>query len=334
MPRWTRRKLLKTSLAASAGALATNALPALAEGTTHTNNLLPDSSVIDSSSPRERLLLDFGWRFQLGHANDPVKDFGFGARRRESQFAKSGHLLPVTRLDFDNVNWRAIDLPHDWAVELPFTDAPLVFHHGAKPVGREYPETSVGWYRRTFELPKTDAGKRISVEFDGAFRDAMVMFNGHYIGQNFSGYAPFRFDLTDFVNFGDRNVLVVRVDATFGEGWFYEGAGIYRHVWLTKTNPLHIAQWGTFVRSEVSGQAATIRISTEVENESDQNVTCRVSSRIVNDQGKLIALAYLITFRCYGTWRHGSTPYLWTEEQLQRAIEYVVSGKDGEPFVK
>ena len=289
MPRWTRRKLLKTSLAASAGALATNALPALAEGATHTNNLLPDSSVIDPSSPRERLLLDFGWRFQFGHANDAAKDFGLGARRRESQFAKSGNFLPVTRSDFDDRDWRKIDLPHDWAVELPFKEAPLLFHHGAKPVGREYPETSIGWYRRVFELPKTDGGKIIAVEFDGVFRDAMVMFNGHYIGENASGYVPFRFDLTDFVNFGDKNVLVVRVDATLGEGWFYEGAGIYRHVWLTKTDPLHLAQWGTFVRSEIRGSSAMVSSSTEVANESDQSRNFRLTSQIVNDAGKRIA---------------------------------------------
>ena len=162
----------------------------------------------------------------------------------------------------------------------------------------------------------------------------MVMFNGHYIGENASGYVPFRFDLTDFVNFGDKNVLVVRVDATLGEGWFYEGAGIYRHVWLTKTNPLHIAHWGTFVRSEVRGQSATIRISTAVENESDQNLACRVSSRIVNDLGKQIASAPAasatisswdsFTVESQATISH---PLLWSIEEpnLYRAIMTVES---------
>jgi beta-galactosidase len=117
----------------------------------------------------------------------------------------------------------------------------------------------------------------------------MVLFNGHYLGENFSGYAPFRLDITDFANLGDKNVLAVRVDATLGEGWFYEGAGIYRHVWLTKTDPLHVRQWGNYVRSEVRGSAATVFISTEVENESDQEKTCRVTSRIVDADGKLIA---------------------------------------------
>ena len=137
-----------------------------------------------SSLPRERLLLDFGWRFQFGHADDAAKDFGLGARRRELQFAKSGGFLPVTRTNFDDSGWKSIDLPHDWAVELPFKEAPVLFNQGAKPIGREYPETSIGWYRRVFTIPAADAGKGITVEFDGVFRDCMVMFNGHDIGEN------------------------------------------------------------------------------------------------------------------------------------------------------
>ena len=120
--------------------------------------------------------------------------------------------------------------------------------HGYKPLGRRYPETSVGWYRRAFDIPKEDAGRRITVEFDGAFRSALVFLNGYFIGRNDNGYAPFRFDLTDFLNYGGKNYLVVRMDASFGDGWFYEGAGIYRHVWLTKTDALHLGQWESYVR--------------------------------------------------------------------------------------
>src|SRR6266446_4170773 len=116
MSRWTRRDLLKTGLAASAGALTAKALP----NETHAREAAGDSliqnarTLADTSSPRERLLLDFGWRFQFGHANDPAKDFGLGARRREAQFAKSGGFLPVTRANFDDRGWRSVDLPHDW----------------------------------------------------------------------------------------------------------------------------------------------------------------------------------------------------------------------------
>ena len=89
----------------------------------------------------------------------------------------------------------------------------------------------------------SDAGRRIAVEFDGAFRDVLVFVNGCFIGRNDNGYAPFRFDITDFLAVGAKNCIVVRVDASFGDGWFYEGAGIYRHVWLTKTDALHLGRW-------------------------------------------------------------------------------------------
>ena len=105
---------------------------------------------------------------------------------------------------FDDSAWSKIDLPHDWAIDLPFVNNPVLIGHGAKPLGREYPETSVGWYRREFVLPASDAGRRISVEFDGIFRNATVFFNGHYIAENMSGYAPLNLDLTDFANFADK----------------------------------------------------------------------------------------------------------------------------------
>ena len=153
MSRLTRRQLLKSSLLASAGAAANRLIPDDgAEATSTGMSVKAEAAQPQISSPRERLLLDFGWRFALGHANDAEKDFGYGARRREGQFAKSGNFLPVTRASFDDKNWRSIDLPHDWTIELPFTKAPMLHHQGAKPLGREYPETSIGWYRRMFKI--------------------------------------------------------------------------------------------------------------------------------------------------------------------------------------
>ena len=99
------------------------------------------------------------------------------------------------------------------------------------------------------------------------YRDCIVALNGHFLGRNMSGYTPFCYEVTDFLNYGGKNVLVVRADATQGEGWFYEGAGIYRHVWLTKTDPLHIGRWGTFVQSRLEGAAAKLSITTEIENQ-------------------------------------------------------------------
>ncbi len=281
MDRWTRRDLLKTGVAASLGLTLRNALgsalPAVPSQT-------PDS-VGAGPGPRERLLLDFGWRFHLGHANDPAQDFGYG---EGTTFAKSGRLFSVSRSDFDDSGWRAVDLPHDWAVELPFQNDNRLKSIGFKPLGRDYPATSIGWYRRVFEIPSGDAGRRISLHFDGVYRDAMFVLNGELLGRNQSGYAPARYEVSDFINYGGKNVLVVRVDATEHEGWFYEGAGIYRHSWLVKTSPVHVAPWGTFVSSQISGESAIVSIATTLENESDRPASCRVLSSVIDAAGHLV----------------------------------------------
>ena len=180
----------------------------------------------------------------------PRKDFGFGAGR-SGGFQKTGDFLSPSNLAFDDSDWKPVDLPHDWAIELPFKNDPALASKGFYPLGRDYPETSVGWYRRVFDLPASDAGRRISLEFDGAYREAMVVFNGFYIGRHSGGYDPFSFDVTDFALPGGPNVLLVRVDATLSDGWFYEGAGIYRHVWLVKTAPVHVKKWGTLAAAKV-----------------------------------------------------------------------------------
>ena len=130
---------------------------------------------------RERLLLDFGWRFHFGNADDPAKDFGFGSGRT-GNFQKTGNFLPAGAIASTMATGEAVDLPHDWAVELPFQNDPALSSKGFYPLGRTYPATSVGWYRRVFDLPAADAGKRITIEFDGAYRETMVVFNGFYIG--------------------------------------------------------------------------------------------------------------------------------------------------------
>ena len=129
------------------------------------------------------------------------------------------------------------------------------------------------------------------VEFDGAFRDALVFLNGSFMGRNDNGYAPFRFDLTDFLNYGSKNYLVVRMDASFGDGWFYEGAGIYRHVWLTKTDALHLGHWDSYVRPAVKGGAASLALGTVVQNEGRQPENCRVRWQIFDAAGKPVATA-------------------------------------------
>jgi beta-galactosidase len=244
-------------------------------------------------APRERLLLDFGWKFFQGHGSDPYRDLGFGAG--QGDFAKSGSFDFATE-KFNDSKWSSLNLPHDWAVELPFVHDEALQGHGYKPLGRRYPETSVGWYRRVIEIPQSDRGRRVSIEFDGGFRDALVFLNGYFIGRNDNGYAPFSFDLTDFINYGGKNFLVVRMDASFGDGWFYEGAGIYRHVWLTKSDALHLGQWESYVRTEIvhnktKGDSATLSLGTIVQNEGMQAETCRVRWQILDGAGKVVATA-------------------------------------------
>ncbi len=287
----TRRDVLKASLLAPAAAAAAkglgpfhaamNALPK------DSSPITPDNALasLTSGAGRERLLLDFGWRFHFGHADDPNKDFGFGGSTW-GNFQKTGNFMPAGALAFDDGDWRCLDLPHDWAVELPFQNDPDLLNKGFYPLGRKYPATSVGWYRRVFEVPADAAGKRITIEFDGAYREAMVVLNGFYIGRHSGGYDPFSFDVTDFVYVGQPNVLLVRVDATQSDGWFYEGAGIYRHVWLVKTNPLHVKQWGTLVKSQLRTREASLSILTEVSNDGLAPRDARVVSTIVDPSGQ------------------------------------------------
>ncbi|HEU5480824.1 MAG TPA: beta-galactosidase, partial [Candidatus Tumulicola sp.] len=240
---------------------------------------------------RERLRFDTDWRFHLGHASDPARDFGYGAGE---EFAKSGELFaPVSHADFDASAWRRLDLPHDWVVELPFVDDHGLTSYGFKPLGRAHPDTSIGWYRKTFSIAAEDLGRRISLEFDGVFRDCVVALNGHLVAHNLSGYAPFAADIAPGLNYGGNNVLVVRVDATEHEGWFYEGAGMYRHVWLVKTAPVHVARWGTFVHTDVDGarRAAIARVTTTVDNDGDNPSRCSVDLQVIDGGGRVVQSA-------------------------------------------
>jgi beta-galactosidase len=218
----------------------------------------------ETNSPREKLLLDFGWKFHLG---DDWPD--------ALHLNKAGISTGPAAIKFDDASWRTLNLPHDWAIELPF-DKTADANHGFKPVGPGFPQNNIGWYRRTFDLPATDSGKRIWLTFDGAFRDTTVWVNGWEMLRNESGYYPFRADITDVVKFGGTNLITVKVDASKFEGWFYEGAGIYRHVWLDKTSPVAIAPDGVFVWSEFKGgvpeQGVEVHIKTTIQTTNAGNL--------------------------------------------------------------
>ena len=268
-------------------------------------------------SPREHRSLDQGWKFHLG-------DDWPGAL--ELRLMKAGMNIDAAGVTFDDVLWRTVNLPHDWVVELPFEEK-SDRSHGFKPVGPGFPQNNTGWYRREFEISASDAGKRISLQFDGIYRNARVFVNGWEAIHNESGYSPFRTDITDVVHPG-KNILAVRVDASEFEGWFYEGAGIYRHVWLDKTDPVAIAPYGVFVTSAFEGNGhtvpngpAAITASVTVTNTGTNTITTTVGGSVMPAPGGekislasekgVIAAGESRTFILKGS---VSKPRLWSPE--------------------
>ena len=334
----TRRQLLKSGLALSAtsvlpiaSANALTAAPAI-----HCSDGVAANACAQPGTARRRLLMDSRWKFALGNACDPAGDLGYGQLALERAFAKSGH-TEQAKATFDDSAWRTLDLPHDWGIELPFIGTGKLPEHGGHPLGREFPETSVGWYRKTFNLGDDERNTRIRLEFDGIFRGATVFLNGHYLADNFSGYAPFILDVTDWVNRTEPNILAIRVDATLGEGWFYEGAGIYRHVWLIKSAAVHLVEWGTWIRSDLDGASARIALGSEVENASDRSQRVYVVWQLLDSTGKNVAMARSdeISIAAWATHTFGGqasvqNPQLWSVESptLYQAITTVYADQD------
>src|SRR5713101_2149561 len=285
---------------------------------------------------REQLLLDFGWKFHLGDAASVDGDIGYG---KEASFAKAAEASGPADPGFSDSTWRTLDIPHDWAVELEFVQSKekMLHDHGFKPIGRQFPRTSIGWYRRSFTVPASDKGKRVAVKFDGVFRDCIVWLNGHFLGRNLSGYSEFSFDITDYLVYGVKNVLALRVDATQAEGWFYEGAGIYRHTWLMKYSPLHMPLYGTYVTTEVGASSATVNIETKISNQQDENAAVQLQSFVVDENGTAISKYYSDRFNMNGyeekTLRQQVTvagPHLWSPEKpyLYKVISIVKRGEE------
>jgi beta-galactosidase len=241
-----------------------------------------------NTESRQRIKIDEDWTFALGHAQDTKKDFDH-ATSYFTYFAKTGYGDGPASKDFDDRAWRKLNLPHDWCVELPI-DKRGSLSHGFNAIGHNFPENSVGWYRKKIFIPESDLGKKISIEFDGVHRNSIVWINGFYLGTELNGTNSFSYDITDYLLYGADNVISVRADATIEEGWYYEGAGIYRHVWLTKTNPLHVARYGTFVTTTLKGNSlANITSRTTVKNEFDKTALYDVEESIVDASGKIIA---------------------------------------------
>jgi beta-galactosidase len=244
---------------------------------------------VSAQQAREAILLNNGWKFAYGHAGDMKKDFTHGTEYF-TYFAKAKSFNQnqgPSSEQFNDSTWQTVNLPHDWVVDLPFSKE-ASHSHGYKTVGWKYPETSVGWYRRKFYIPEKDLGKHISVRFDGIFRNAQVFCNGFYLGHEPSGYATQVYDLTEYLNYGGENLLTVRVDASTEEGWYYEGAGIYRDVWLDKMSQVHVAPFGTFVATHIDPSYKTADVNIEVclANKGLEAAGCKVVNRILDATGK------------------------------------------------
>jgi len=277
---------------------------------------LASSLVVAAADGRARVRLDSAWRFQLGDPPDvttnvtwypEISDLAkletneIGAGTNTETYMESirvdifathgGENVSFVQTNYDDSAWRQLDLPHDWAVELPFNSS-ADGGHGYKPVGNPtFTTNNIGWYRRTFTLPSNDAGQTLWLEFDGVYRNCLVWFNGHIVGRNVSGYESFYFDVTPYANPGGTNVLVVRVDANRFEGWFYEGAGIYRHVWLTAANPVHVAEWGTYAATtSLLGSNANVIVQTDITNQGGvATVNGTVTSLILDANSNTVA---------------------------------------------
>lgn len=237
-------------------------------GTAALVSVSPIGSVFAESSPaipmkRIRENFDLGWKFHKGDV--------------------SGAEVP----EASDGDWRILDTPHDWSIEGPFDEKEPSSYCGA------YLPTGIGWYRKRFHLPNTYRDKKLTIEFDGVYQLSEVWINGYYLGKRPYGYIPFFYDLTPHVKFGNENVMAVRVDNSHQTNCrWYSGSGIYRHTWLRSTNKVHVAQWGTFVRpTEVSKEAATLRISTKITNESDNPAGCKLVTSIIDAEGNAVQSA-------------------------------------------
>ena len=230
----------------------------------------------------------------------------------------------------NDARWRTVHLPHDFVVEGKFSPTADP-SHGSLPSGN-------AWYRKTFDLPSADKGKDLWLDFDGVYRDSTVYLNGVKLGEHPCGYTPFKYDISRAAHYGGKNVLAVSVKALHEEGWWYEGGGIYRHVWLNVANPVHVAPWGSFVTTKMAEPGAdgiagpaVVSIKTTVAD-GDSGQPYSVASTIFDPAGHAV-----------GTIKNNSTatnylvqhvpvpkPILWSidEPQLYRAhTEIMQHGK-------
>ncbi|BAX78488.1 beta-galactosidase GalB [Labilibaculum antarcticum] len=194
-----------------------------------------------------------------------------------------GNVSDAKQFGFNDSEWRKVDLPHDWAIEGPFS-----IENNARTGG--LPVHGTGWYRKHFQISKENSDKIISVEFDGAMNNAHVWVNGHFAGNRPYGYIGFEFDITPFIKFGEQNVIAVRLSPKDLSARWYPGAGIYRNVRIKTNYKLHIPQWGTKITTQnVSKSHAKINFTTSVCNKFKTQQSAELETSIVNSDGEIVS---------------------------------------------
>lgn len=227
----------------------------------------------------------------LPSANDFIKN---PLKHHQRPEGNPGSNVSFVQNNFDDSKWEHINLPHDWAIKGPFYEGDNAIVGGG--MGR-LPIQGVGWYRKKLNITSSDRGKSVFLDIDGAMSYAMVWFNGNLIGGWPYGYNSFRLDLTPYINFDNDNQLAVRLDNPNNSSRWYPGAGIYRNVWLTKVSPVHVAQWGTFVRSrEVSVSSAKVDITIQIENKSHKAQTIKAVTEVYSLDGRLRRVKKVASF--------------------------------------
>jgi beta-galactosidase len=225
----------------------------------------------------------------------PFATFAQSEMKRENLFNDSwkfyrGGAQSAQSPDFDDSGWRTLNLPHDWSIEdLPGTQSP--FHPDAiGQVSTGFTTGGTGWYRKTFSIPESLKGKRFVIQFDGVYMNAEVWLNGRSLGKHPYGYTTFWFDMTRHMKFGEENVLAVKVINEGENSRWFSGSGIYRHVWLKVLDPVHIAQWGTYITTpEVNPSSAVVVVKTNIDNRLPEVAPIMMVTRILAPDGREVA---------------------------------------------
>lgn len=225
--------------------------------------------------------LNTDWKFYYGDLIDTNYDAVHKERYSNPHWIKSGN-HGIAKWGYDDSDWIDVRIPHDFVLERGEYDPQVPASHGSLKKG-------IGWYRKAFMLTEDATEKRLTIEFDGVFRNCSIWVNGHYVGGHLSGYTSFAYDITEVVHAGEPNVVAVRVDASDFEGWWYEGGGIYRDVRLVMTDSLRISHWGTFVKVELDldENKALVVIETEVDNHYEKAAAFEAQSVIMGPDGEL-----------------------------------------------